>query len=516
MSMKLYATPNSYMTKKVLIAARYSGLSVECSDMLGNEAGGKTAVLETPQGCVFSSGAIARYISRISRVAALYGDNLIDGGAIDSWLEFSTHEFEVPLCTWILAANGNYAESPEVMEFAKNDVKKALAILNNHLLCNTYMVGHKMSLADISIACALFDGMKNVLNEEIRAPFVNLMRWFDLCIAQPEFSSVLAGEVLAKAPPKEAAPKAADPSKAKAAEAKVASSCGEAKITEPGDEIRALKEQLKGEGVTGKKINDHPEVKKLVAQLHELKSQGAAGPPLAPAAVSPPVVQEEKGKKDKTKKAEEAPKEKGKKDKGKKAEEAPKEEPKEPTAEELAEQRKQKIKRVVKEGGKRGVEIEGAADMGGLQFFCTSVDEPEGDIEMLGMCMDAMNAECKPTDEERKGGSGNIGKMIFSAGTDQLAVVAYLPGKLLEQMDAKDWLEKVLSVNDGTVLEGSTSSLAQGVIKLDADKGRFPLKMKEPSIQEAINFLKSKGLFPDCDSDDDDDYVFGDDDFPSM
>merc|ERR1712151_1364714 len=29
-----------------------------------------------------------------------------------------------------------------------------------------------------------------------------------------------------------------------------------------------------------------------------------------------------------------------------------------------------KYKKVIKEGGKRGVEIEGAADMGGLQFFC--------------------------------------------------------------------------------------------------------------------------------------------------
>jgi len=42
----------------------------------------------------------------------------------------------------------------------------------------------------------------------------------------------------------------------------------------------------------------------------------------------------------------------------------------------LAEEKKKKLKKVIKEGGKRGVEIEGAADMGGLTFFCTSVDEP--------------------------------------------------------------------------------------------------------------------------------------------
>merc|ERR1719264_1858548 len=51
----------------------------------------------------------------------------------------------------------------------------------------------------------------------------------------------------------------------------------------------------------------------------------------------------------------------------------------EASAEKAPEDPAKKLKKVIKEGGKRGVEIEGAADMGGLQFFCTSVDEPEGD-----------------------------------------------------------------------------------------------------------------------------------------
>ena len=71
-----------------------------------------------------------------------------------------------------------------------------------------------------------------------------------------------------------------------------------------------------------------------------------------------------------------------------------------------------KLKKVIKEGGKRGVEIEGAADMGGLQFFCTKVDEPEGDIDLLLESMKAMNVQADPEDEERKGCSGHIGKMV--------------------------------------------------------------------------------------------------------
>merc|ERR1712070_365565 len=120
------------------------------------------------------------------------------------------------------------------------------------------------------------------------------------------------------------------------------------------------------------------------------------------------------------------------------------------------EERKKKMKKVIKEGGKRGVEIEGAADMGGLQFFSTSVDEPEGDLEMLVESMKAMNAEPTPGEEERKGCSGHIGKMIFSAGVDQLALVAYVPAAA-GQDDAlcEEWLKAVLASFGGEVTDVS-------------------------------------------------------------
>merc|ERR1712139_337347 len=165
-------------------------------------------------------------------------------------------------------------------------------------------------------------------------------------------------------------------------------------------------------------------------------------------------------------------------------------------------------------GGKRGVEIEGAADMGGLQFFSTSVDEPEGDLEMLVESMKAMNAQPIPGEEERKGCSGHIGKMIFSAGTEQLAVAAYVPESKQSELSCEEWIEKVLSLFQGEAADKS-ASLCTGCIKTDSDKNIFPLKIREALILEANNFLRKKGLFPEDDGDDDDEMVFGDDDFPS-
>merc|ERR1712027_118064 len=120
-----------------------------------------------------------------------------------------------------------------------------------------------------------------------------------------------------------------------------------------------------------------------------------------------------------------------------------------PTPEELEKLRKDKLKKVIKEGGKRGVEIEGAADMGGLQFFCTSVDLPEGDLDLLVESMKAMNAKSDPTEEERKGGSGHIGKMIFSAGVEQLAIVAYVPEEKQAELVCEEWISKVLGLHSG-------------------------------------------------------------------
>jgi len=173
------------------------------------------------------------------------------------------------------------------------------------------------------------------------------------------------------------------------------------------------------------------------------------------------------------------------------------------------------LKKALKEGGKRGVEIEGAADMGGLQFFCTSVDVPEGDVNLLMECTKAMNTKSDPTEEERKGGSGHIGKMVFSAGIEQLAIVAYVPEGKQQELSCAEWLQKVVSVHPGGQVVTPGNDYSVGIIPQNADKGVFPLKIREGLILEANNFLRAKGLFPEDDGDDDDEMVFGDDDFPS-
>lgn len=181
------------------------------------------------------------------------------------------------------------------------------------------------------------------------------------------------------------------------------------------------------------------------------------------------------------------------------------------------EKMEKKMKKIIKEGGKRGVEIEGAADMGGLQFFCTTMQEPNGDVDMLYESLRAMNAKSDPSEEERKGGSGRVGKMLVSPDQDnkKLALVAYCPPAKQGALTADQWMKDMVAALGGGEILFSDATTAKCEIQNDADKGLFVLKLKDAAISESINYLKGKGLFPDNKDDEDSDFVFGDDDFPT-
>lgn len=99
-------------------------------------------------------------------------------------------------------------------------------------------------------------------------------------------------------------------------------------------------------------------------------------------------------------------------------------------------------------------------------------------------------------------------------GAEQLAVVAYVPKSKQAELDCEEWLEAVLSTQGGEVV-GASPKMSTGIVLADADRGIFSRKIREAMIIEANNFLRARGLFPE-DDEDDDDMVFGDDDFPSM
>merc|ERR1711874_764344 len=66
--------------------------------------------------------------------------------------------------------------------------------LNDHLLTRTFLVGERLTLADIAVATTMLSLYKQVLDPAFRKPFVNVTRWFTTVVNQPHARAVL-GEV---------------------------------------------------------------------------------------------------------------------------------------------------------------------------------------------------------------------------------------------------------------------------------------------------------------------------------
>jgi len=207
--MKLYTYPGNFRAFKALIAAQYNGVDIEVPEFkmmednqtpefLAKNPLGKVPLLETDQGCIFESNAISRYIARIRSDTELYGVSFFESGQIDSWIDFCAHELELPATMWFYPIFGYMPFNAAATAKAKEDLKKALEVLDTHLLHRTYLVGDKITLADITVASALVYPMKMLLDAGFRKPFGNVERWFCTCVNQAEFKAVIGDVPLCK------------------------------------------------------------------------------------------------------------------------------------------------------------------------------------------------------------------------------------------------------------------------------------------------------------------------------
>lgn len=208
MALVIHATPNNSRAAKALIAAAYNGVTIDLKvvnlgsdnkskDFLAMNPNGKIPVMETPEGPIFESNAIARYAARLNGDQhKLMGRNAYEAALVDQWIEWSRFEVELPAMSWLYPIFG-YADFNEgATEAAKKDIQNVMNILNRHLALRTFLVGERITLADIVLAC-LFRGLySTVLDTNTRKSFGNLNRWYLTVSHQPEVIAHLGEPIL--------------------------------------------------------------------------------------------------------------------------------------------------------------------------------------------------------------------------------------------------------------------------------------------------------------------------------
>jgi len=205
----LYTYPDNFRAFKVLIAAEYSGAKVKtCPDFVFGETNttkeflakfpsGKVPAFESDNGlCLFESNAIAYYVAN-DQLRGGKEDPLAQSQVLQ-WLNFSDADILPAACTWVFPCLGIMQFNKGATERAKEDIKKAMTALNEHLLHQTFLVGERVTLADIVVACTMLSLYQNVLDPNFRKPFGNVNRWFTTVVNQPQVLKVLGPVKLAE------------------------------------------------------------------------------------------------------------------------------------------------------------------------------------------------------------------------------------------------------------------------------------------------------------------------------
>lgn len=144
---------------------------------------------ETMDGKYLSeSNAIAYYVAN----EQLRGKTDLERAQVVQWLSFAENEILPYSAAWVFPLLGILPYNKNSLERAKEDVKSTLNVLNKHLLNNTYLVGERMSLADIVVFSSLLSLYQHVLEPSVRATYGNVNRWFTTVLNQPQVRKVVS------------------------------------------------------------------------------------------------------------------------------------------------------------------------------------------------------------------------------------------------------------------------------------------------------------------------------------
>jgi len=202
MALTIHAYPNKNVFK-ALIAAEYSdvkvdlvkdfqmGVSNKTPEFLKKNPLGKISVLETPDGAIFESNAIARYVTKLKADNPLFGSTPLEYGQIEQWIDFATNEIDTNIGLWLYPRLGYAPYLPPAEEAAIARLKRALGALNTHLTSKTFLVGESVTLADIILTCNLLLGIKTVCTKSFTSEFPHVERYFWTLVNQPKFHKVV-------------------------------------------------------------------------------------------------------------------------------------------------------------------------------------------------------------------------------------------------------------------------------------------------------------------------------------
>ncbi|RYP23506.1 hypothetical protein DL765_001020 [Monosporascus sp. GIB2] len=136
--------------------------------------------------------AIAIYITSQNEKTTLLGKTKQDYASILKWMSFFNTEVLPKLGAWYRPLLGWDAYNKKAVDEAAKTTEKVLSVVEEHLLHNTYLVGERITLADLFAASIASRGFQFFFDKEWRAKHPNVARWYETVYNQPIYADAAA------------------------------------------------------------------------------------------------------------------------------------------------------------------------------------------------------------------------------------------------------------------------------------------------------------------------------------
>ncbi|KAI6022936.1 hypothetical protein PISMIDRAFT_677455 [Pisolithus microcarpus 441] len=199
---KLYSARGMCQTTAIKATAAAAGLELEepeykhyednkKPDFLAKFPHGKIPAFEGANGLNLTEGAaIARYIAALSPNSGLLGGTIEDAALVDQYVHFAETEIHSSNELIYMMLNGYVPYNKAIHTVLTERQLRGYSTLETILLTRTYLVGERLTLADITIASVIFLSVSYTLDAPLRARYPNILRHFDLIINQPKLKEV--------------------------------------------------------------------------------------------------------------------------------------------------------------------------------------------------------------------------------------------------------------------------------------------------------------------------------------
>jgi glutathione S-transferase len=159
---------------------------------------GEVPVMEDNGRVITQSTVMLRMLARET---GLFGAR--DGDEDDEllrWMLFDNHKFTANFATYrFMKSFGPSAPDPAVMKFMRSRVDAAYGIVNKHLSTRAFMVGERLTIADLSLCGYVFYPPEEC-GFDIRETHPNIFAWRERIRAQPRWQDpydLMPGERIA-------------------------------------------------------------------------------------------------------------------------------------------------------------------------------------------------------------------------------------------------------------------------------------------------------------------------------